>query len=60
MILMIAATWADRIKSNPSFIDEDPSNPNKPDGTTSFQNVGLTGNFRYRYWHFIDVAFTHD
>jgi hypothetical protein len=60
MIFMIAATWADRIKGSSSFSDEDPSTPDKPDGATSFQNIGFTDHFRHRYWHFVDVAFTQD
>jgi hypothetical protein len=64
MIFMIASIWADQIKSVPPykdrFTDEDPKNPNVPDGATSTQNIGYTDLFRHRYWHFIDRPFARD
>jgi hypothetical protein len=64
MIFMIASVWADQIKSVPPykdrFTDEDPKNPNAPDGATSGQNIGYTDLFRHRYWHFVDDPFSQD
>ena len=64
MIFMIASIWPDEIKSvspySDRFTDEDPANPNVPDGATSGQNIGYTDLFRHRYWHFVDQPFSQD
>jgi hypothetical protein len=64
MIFMIASIWADEIKSvspyKDRFTDEDPNNPNVPDGATSGQNIGYSDLFRHRYWHFVDEPFSQD
>jgi len=60
MLFMIAATWPDRIKRAAGYNEDNPSDPNKPDGPISFQNIGFTDHYRHRCWHFIDVAFTQD
>jgi hypothetical protein len=59
MVFMIAATWADRIKSAAGFHEDNPTDPNKC-GSVSAQNIGFTDHFRHRCWHFIDVAFAQD
>jgi hypothetical protein len=64
MIFMIASVWPDAIKSvspyKDRFIDEDPANPNVPDGASSSQNIGYEDRFRHRYWHFVDRPFSQD
>ena len=59
MLFMIAATWADRIKSAAGFSEDNPTDINKC-GPVSAQNIGFTDHFRHRCWHFIDVAFAQD
>jgi hypothetical protein len=59
MLFMIAATWADRIKSEAGYAEDNPADRNKC-GAMSAQNVGFTDHFRHRCWHFIDVAFAQD
>jgi len=59
MLFMIAATWADRIKSASGFSEDNPTDRNKC-GPVSGQNFGFTDHFRHRCWQFIDVAFAQD
>jgi hypothetical protein len=61
MIFMIAATWPDRIKGNPDYFTDGPSNGNLPptDGTAN-NNIGYDDLARHKYWHFVDVPFTSD
>ena len=60
MLFMIAATWPDRIKSDPAFTDDGTHNGNRPDGPPSSQNSGYSDMLRHKYWHFIDVPFSRD
>ena len=49
-----AATWADSIKSDRAYKDDDQSAP------TAGQNIGYGDLFRHKYWHFIDRPFSPD
>ncbi len=60
MIFMIAATWPDRIKSDTRYSDDGTENGNRPDGASSWQNVGYSDLLRHKYWHFVDEPFTQD
>lgn len=68
MIFMIAATWPDRIKSDPTFTDDTcpdpkkkPCTPDRPDGKRSnTQNIGYSDHFKHKYWHFVDTPFSQD
>jgi len=60
MLFMIAATWPDRIKSDPGFSDDGTHNGNRPDGPPSSQNTGYTDTLRHKYWHFVDRPFSKD
>jgi len=61
MIFMIAATWADRIKSDPDYHTDGTHNGNRPpDDPSASQNVGYDDLARHKYWHFEDVPFTED
>jgi len=60
MLFMIAATWPDRIKGDPSFHDDGTHSGNRPDGPPSAQNMGYTDCLRHRYWHFVDTPFSTD
>jgi hypothetical protein len=51
-----AATWADSIKSDPEYTDND-DNQNLP---SAGQNLGYTDKLRHRYWHFVDQPFSPD
>lgn len=61
MIFMIAATWADRIKSDPDYHTDGTHGGNRPptDGTAN-RNIGYDDLARHKYWHFVDVPFTQD
>lgn len=60
MVFMIAATWADQIKSDPSYTDDGHNGGNTPDGATSSQNIGYRDHLRHKYWHFIDIPYSPD
>ncbi|MCI0338239.1 MAG: S1/P1 nuclease [Acidobacteria bacterium] len=61
MIFMIAATWADRIKSDPDYHTDGTNNGNTPPNDPSAsQNIGYDDLARHKYWHFIDLPFTQD
>lgn len=61
MLFMLAATWADRIKSDPDYHTDGTHNGNRPptDGTAD-RNIGYDDLARHKYWHFIDTPFTID
>jgi hypothetical protein len=61
MLFMIAATWPDRIKSNPQYHSDGSHGGNRPpaDGTAE-NNTGYVDFALHKYWHFIDVPFTQD
>lgn len=60
LLFMIAATWADQIKSD-GHIEDGTHNGNRPptDGTAA-QNIGYDDTAMHKYWHFIDLPFTQD
>jgi len=61
MIFMIAATWADRIKSDPDYTTDGTHNGNRPPNNPSAsQNIGYDDLARHKYWHFVDLPFTQD
>jgi len=60
MVFMIAATWPDQIKGDPSYSDDGSDKGNRPDGPPSSQNTGYGDPLRHRYWHFVDTPFTQD
>jgi S1/P1 nuclease len=61
MIFMIAATWADRIKSDHDYHTDGTHNGNRPPNDPSAsQNIGYDDLARHKYWHFEDNAFTDD
>src|SRR5882762_7638840 len=61
MIFMIAATWADRIKSDPDYHTDGTHNGNRPPNDPSArQNIGYDDLARHKYWHFEDLPFTQD
>lgn len=60
MVFMLAATWADQIKSDPNYRDDGINGGNTPDGPMSSQNIGYRDNLRHKYWHFIDTPYSQD
>jgi hypothetical protein len=61
MIFMIAATWADRIKSDPDYHTDGSHNGNRPpNDETAGQNIGFDDLARHKYWHFVDLPFSDD
>jgi hypothetical protein len=60
MLFMIAATWADQIKSESNYSDDGSNNGNTPDGASSSQNTGYTDLLRHKYFHFVDTPFSDD
>src|SRR5262245_2137022 len=61
MIFMIAATWADRIKSDPDYHTDGPHGGNRPpDDPSASHNIGYDDLARHKYWHFVDLPFTQD
>lgn len=61
MIFMIAATWADRIKSDPDYHTDGAHDGNRPPSDqTAGQNIGYDDLARHKYWHFVDLPFTKD
>jgi S1/P1 Nuclease len=58
---VIAATWADYIKGDSSYMDDGPQGGNRPPpGPEAGQNIGYSDHLRHRYWHFIDGPFSQD
>jgi hypothetical protein len=53
---VLAATWADDIKSEPGYIDDGP----RPDHASAADNIGYADHQQHRYWHFIDQPYTED
>jgi len=61
MVFMIAATWADRIKSDPDYHTDGTHNGNRPpNDATAGQNIGFDDLARHKYWHFVDEPFSDD
>jgi hypothetical protein len=61
MLFMIAATWADQIKSDGVHHADGSNNGDSPphDGTAG-QNIGYQDTAMHKYWHFIDKPFSPD
>jgi hypothetical protein len=51
---MRAATWADSIKSDRAYKDDEQTS------ATAGQNIGYGDLFRHKYWHFVDRPFSPD
>jgi len=51
---MRAATWADSIKSDKGYKQDDPTAP------TASQNIGYADKLRHAYWHYVDRPFSPD
>ena len=61
MIFMIAATWADQIKRDATYIKDGSQGGNRPDGSPDpGKNTGYDDLLMHKYWHFIDTPFTND
>jgi hypothetical protein len=61
MIFMIAATWADQIKSEPGYKTDGDHGGNRPNGSPDPSgNHGYTDKLMHKYWHFVDTPFTQD
>ena len=61
MVFMIAATWADGIKRDPTYIKDGSQGGNRPDGSPDpGRNTGYDDLLMHKYWHFIDTPFTTD
>ena len=61
MLFMIAATWPDRIKSDPDYHTDGTHSGNRPPNDLSAsQNIGYDDLARHKYWHFIDLPFSQD
>lgn len=61
MIFMIAATWADHIKRDATYIKDGSQGGNRPDGSPDpGKNTGYDDLLMHKYWHFIDTPFTTD
>ena len=54
MAFMRAATWADSIKSDPSYQTDDQT------AATASQNIGYADHLRHTYWHYVDQPFSPD
>jgi S1/P1 Nuclease len=61
MVFMVAATWADRIKSDPDYHTDGTHNGNRPpNDPTAGQNIGYDDLARHKDWHFVDLPFSDD
>src|SRR5262249_42088861 len=61
MVFMVAATRADRIKSDPDYHTDGTHNGNRPpNDATAGQNIGYDDLARHKYWHFVDLPFSDD
>jgi hypothetical protein len=61
MIFMIAATWADEIKSDALYHDDGTEGGDRPPaGPSASQNRGYADHARHKYWHFVDTPFSTD
>ena len=61
MVFMVAATWADQIKADPSYVADGSDHGNRPEGSPDpRRNTGYGDKLMHKYWHFVDVPFTRD
>jgi len=60
-LFMLATTWPDDIKDDPSYTNDGPDKGNTPPTDSSAtNNVGYPDTARHKYWHFIDIPFSPD
>jgi hypothetical protein len=61
-LFMIAATWADQIKSDTTDFtcNGAPNGNDPPAGEDASVNVGYTDTCMHKYWHFLDVRYAPD
>lgn len=54
--------WPDAIKNdNANYQSDGPNGGNTPgSGPESSQNLGYSDHLMHKYWHYIDIPFTHD
>lgn len=57
---LLASTWPDDIRKDPSYTNDGTDNGNRPSGPTSVQNIGYADKLKHKYWHFIDIPFSPD
>jgi hypothetical protein len=58
---VMAATWPDFIKRDPSYRSDGPEGGDRPPATAeASQNKGYVDHFRHKYWHFVDEPFSPD
>jgi hypothetical protein len=61
IVLMIASTWPDQIKRDPTYTADGSHNGNRPDGSPDpARNTGYDDKLMHKYWHFIDTPFSRD
>ena len=61
MIFMLAATWADQIKTDPNYTNDGTDDGDRaPEGPSASQNIGYQDHDRHKYWHFVDTPFSQD
>lgn len=59
-LFMLAATWPDRIKKDPSYVSDGSGEGNVPEGPQAGQNIGYADHLMHKYWHFCDIPFAQD
>ena len=61
MIFMVAATWPDQIKQDPSYSADGSDRGDRPDGSPDpTRNTGYGDKLMHKYWHFVDQPFASD
>ena len=61
VIFMLAATWPDEIKGDPSYTSDGSAGGNRPDGSPDpNRNTGFDDKLMHKYRHFIDQSFSTD
>ena len=59
--LQHASVWPDFIKGADGYVADGPNNGNSPpSGPAAAQNIGYADKNQHKYWHFINVPFSHD
>jgi len=56
LAFVIAATWADQIKTEPGYENDG----ERPTSADAGRNIGYGDHLQHRYWHFIDLPFSQD
>jgi hypothetical protein len=61
MVFMIASTWPDQIKRDPTYTADGARNGNRPEGSPDpIRNTGYDDKLMHKYWHFVDTPFSRD